>query len=70
VINLNTIRNLFGIIQKIGIKIIIKIKDLIQFRGRFIEELGSKTENRFDIIIFINMGLRWLRMIYLKLGFR
>ena len=55
--------------QKIGIKIIIKVRDLIQLRGRLMEELGSNTENKFDIIIFINMDLRWLKMIYWKFGF-
>lgn len=49
---MNRIKNLFGISQKIGVRIMMKVKELIQFRGRLIEDLGSKTENRFDIIIF------------------
>ena len=43
--------------QKIGVKIIMKIKELIQFSGKFIEDLGSNTENKFDIIIFMNKNL-------------
>lgn len=49
---MNRIKNLFGISQKIGVRIMMKVNELIQFRGRLIEDLGSKTENRFDIIIF------------------
>lgn len=56
-INLNTIKNLLGMSQNMGIKIIMKSIELTQLNGKLIDELGSNTENRFDIIIFMHMGL-------------
>lgn len=43
-----------GVAQKIGVMIKMIRTELNQFKGRNItEDVGSKTENRLDIIIFI-----------------
>jgi len=54
IIDLSTKKNLFGVIQKIGVNKVKKIIELIQLNGIFIIAVGSKTENKLVIIIFIS----------------
>jgi len=45
-------KNLLGVTQNIGVKIIKIINDLIQFKDTKIIDEGSNTENKLVIIIF------------------